>query len=116
MNKKEFERIVKDNRIINDNNEIVTLKTKEEFIDNLLQNEDISIIKNSLISFQALNNDNDKDNYCILNRYIKAIEGLEQAKSIEIFYIKDNTEKDYDKLEELKIRYIKTLVNWLFEE
>lgn len=116
MKNESFERLVKERRIIDNNNNIITLKTKDDFINDLLQNEDIENIETSIMYFNNLQNDEDRLNYTRLTNFIQAIKGIDNAISIETTIINDiNTDLVIKELKENKIRYIKYLANWLFE-
>lgn len=116
MKNEQFERIIKEERIIDNNNNIITLRTKEQFIDNLLKEEDITIIEKAMMHFNNLDNDEDRNNHIRLINFIQAIKGIEHAESIELAIINDvNTDLQLKQLKENKIRYIKYLANWLFE-
>ena len=116
MKNESFERLVKENRIIDNNNNIITLKTKEEFINDLLQNESIENIEKSMMYFNNLQTDEDRLNHTRLTNFIQTIKGIDNAISIEISIINDiNTDLVVKELKENRIRYIKYLANWLFE-
>lgn len=116
MKNESFERLVKERRIIDNNNKIITLKTKDDFINDLLQNEDIENIETSIMYFNNLQNDEDRLNHTRLTNFIQAIKGIDNAISIETTIINDiNTDLVIKELKENKIRYIKYLANWLFE-
>lgn len=117
MKKESFERIVKEVTIVNKDKTLTVLRTKEDFIDDLLQNESIDNIKDGLVFYVLDNNEKDKINHCRMNKYIKAIEGIEQTIYIETFYVEGSqSTKEIEQLQNIKITLIKTLANWLFNE
>lgn len=95
------------------------LRTKADFIDDLLESESIYNIQTSIKDFFQVE-DNAKDNYYILNRFCKALEGIEQQILLEKTRDKiTNYEQiiDSNKIQRLqidKIDLIKDLANWLF--
>lgn len=95
------------------------LRSKADFIDDLLESESIYNIQTSIKDFFQIEEEY-KDNYYILNRFCKAIEGVEQQILLEKTREKltngqqiVNTEK-IDRLQNDKIDLIKDLANWLF--
>lgn len=95
------------------------LRTKADFIDDLLESNSIYNIQTSIKDFFQIE-DNAKDNYYILIRFCKALEGIEQQILLEKTRDKITSYEqiiDSNKIQRLqidKINLIKDLANWLF--
>lgn len=103
-----------------------TLDKKEDFIDDLLESEDITHLKIAIkrkSSTKLL--ENDEKNYNILMNFIKSIDGIDALIYIEKCQ-KEITQKQLHKkssnlpkierFKEARIQLIKELVNWLYVE
>ena len=86
-----------------------TLDKKEDFIDDLLESEDITHLKIAIkrkSSTKLL--ENDEKNYNILMNFIKSIDGIDALIFIE--------KCQKESFKEARIQLIKELVNWLYVE
>lgn len=111
--------------------ELVTLEGKElrnktDFIEDLLETEDITHIRLALKRRSTTTLlENDSKNYDIIVNFVKAIQGVEAIIELEKEQ-KNITKKQVHKketnfikihrMEEAKIQLIKELVNWLYVE
>ena len=98
--------------------EVRFLRNKSDFIDDLLEKEDIYNIETSIKDVLEIP-DNVKDEYFVLNRFVKALNGIDSQIFLERTRQERNIEEttDHNKLQRLqidKIDLIKDLANWLF--
>lgn len=103
-----------------------TLETKDDFINDLLESEDITHLKIAIkrkSSTKLL--ENDDKNYNILMNFIKSIDGIDALIYIEErqkeitnkqLHKKSSNVLKIERFKEARVQLIKELVNWLYVE
>lgn len=95
------------------------LRTKKDFIDDLLETESIYNIQTSIKDFFQVEEQARLD-YYTLNRFVSALEGLDNqiflAKARQELTMNEEevNQKQILKLKEIKIDLLKDFANWLF--
>lgn len=102
------------------------LRTKTDFIEDLLETEDITHIRLALKRRSTTTLlENDSKNYDIIVNFVKAIQGVEAIIELEKeqknitrkqVHKKETNFVKIHKMEEAKIQLIKELANWLYVE